>query len=362
MLCIVAFFVVLVLSAVSAKYRKLLGKAWGCFSRRVTFRPCDSTFRDDIKDQMLAPLALRSPRLVAPASVAIEVTAWLMMVSLVVSVWILLVSALNLFVYGTCDKEDPVACSLSSTQACGIGSGRPSFTESLGRLDIVGAFGNEFADVADTIAAVPGVFRTWDAADHVVADASWSGGYREGLPTALEVIDPGCEFCAQMFAEVEGSAFAQRHNITYIVYPIGMGLVPRFQHSPMVSQYLTAVRLLEADAGSHAGNPTDWFILEQMYTGVRPDGVGWQEWFNETATDAEAQAQVAAWLGEAGYDAAGIAEVAELAGSQRVADAIEAGMRVVDDEIRTVTIPTLVAGGKLHKGAVDAATLDKIGG
>ena len=39
-------------------------------------------------------------------------------------------------------------------------------------------------------------------------------------------------------------------------------------------------------------------------------------------------------------------------------DAIDAGMRVVDDEIRTVTIPSLIAGGKLHTGAIDVADLE----
>lgn len=360
MLCIVAFFVVLVLSAVSAKYRKLLGRAWGCFSRRVTFRPCDGTFRDEIKDSMLAPLALRNPKLVAPASVGIEVVAWLMMASLVVSVYIVARSGLYLAAYGTCDKVDPVACSLSSTQGCGIGAAQPTFTQSLLKGDVLGAFGNEATDIADAVTAIPGTFRTWDATDYVVPAASYAGGFREGLPTALEVIDPGCQFCAKLFATVEGSPFAERHNITYIVYPIGMGLAPRFQHSPMVSQYLTAVRLLEAERGTHATDPTDWYLLRQMFTGVRPDGVGWQEWFNEHASAPDAEAQVHAWLGEAGYDAAGVAEIAALAGSDRVADAIDHGMKVVDDEIRTVTIPSLVAGGKLHKGAIEADVLDRL--
>ncbi len=361
MLCIVAFFVVLVLSAVSAKYRKLLGRAWGCFSRRITFRPCDSTFRDEVKDSLLAPVALRAPKLVAPASVAIEVVAWLMMASLVVSLYIVARSVLYLGVYGTCDKVDPVACSLSSTQGCGIGAAQPTFTQSLLRGDVLGAFGNEATDIADAVVAIPGTFRTWDAADHVIPAASYDGGFREGLPTALEVIDPGCQFCATLFRTVEGSAFAERHNITYIVYPIGMGLAPRFQHSPLVAQYLTAVRLLEADRADRASDPTDWFMLKQMYTGTRPDGTGWQVWFNETATAADAEAQLHAWLADAGYDAAGVRQVAEFAASEQVADAIDAGMRVVDDEIRTVTIPSMVAGGKLHKGAIEADVLDRIG-
>ncbi len=361
MLCIVAFFVVLVLSAVSAKYRKLLGRAWGCFSRRVTFRPCDSTFREEIKDSLLAPVALRSPRLVGPASVGIEVVAWVMMASLVISLYIVARSMLYLGVYGTCDKVDPVACSLSSTQGCGIGAAQPTFTQSLLRGDVVAAFGNEATDIADAVAAIPGAFRTWDATDYVIPAASYDGGFREGLPTALEVIDPGCQFCAKLVGAVEGSQFAEKHNITYIVYPIGKGLVPRFQHSPLVAQYLTAVRLLETERGVNAANPTDWFILKQMFTGVRPDGTGWQVWFNETASEPEAEAQLHAWLAEAGYEAAAVAEVAEFAASDEVDEAIVAGMRVVDDEIRTVTIPSLVAGGKLYKGAIEADALDRIG-
>ena len=99
MVCIIAFLVVLVLSAVSAKYRRLLGTAWGCAWRRVTLRPCDTTFREDVKNSMLAPLAVRAPRLVRPASIAIEVIAALMVVSLVVSLYLLGRSGLNLQVF-----------------------------------------------------------------------------------------------------------------------------------------------------------------------------------------------------------------------------------------------------------------------
>lgn len=127
MLCIAAFVVLLVLAAVSAKYRRLLRRAWGCVTRKMTFRPCDTTFRQDVKDSLLAPLALRSPRLVAPASVLIEVIAWIMVISLVVSVYIVFRSGVNLVVYGTCNKADPAACSLSSTQGCAIGSNHPTF-------------------------------------------------------------------------------------------------------------------------------------------------------------------------------------------------------------------------------------------
>lgn len=361
MLCIAAFVVLLVLSAVSAKYRRLLRRAWGCVSRKLTFRPCDTTFREDVKNSLLAPLALRSPRLVKPASIAIEATAWVMVLSLVVSGYIVARSGLNLVAYGTCNKQNPQACSLSATQGCSIDAQTPGFLESIGRGDVVGAFGNEFSSLADTISAVPGRFRTWDAAQYATSHASYLGGYREGLPTALEVIDPGCAFCAQLFRNVEESGFAEANNLTYIVYPITLSFVPKFPNSPLVAEYLTAIQLVESAAGAPADDPTDWFILEQIFTGVRDDGTGWQVWLNEQASADEAEAQLQAWLADAGYDEEAIAEVDTLADSAQVDERIAQGQAVVEEEIRTLTVPTLIANGDLHLGVVDVKDLEDMG-
>ena len=72
MFCIAAFLVLLVLGAFSARYRGYLRRAWGCTLRRVTFRPCDTSFSQDIKDHLLAPVAAWRPGLVHPAAIAIE--------------------------------------------------------------------------------------------------------------------------------------------------------------------------------------------------------------------------------------------------------------------------------------------------
>ncbi len=358
MVCVAAFVVLLVLGAVSAKYRKLLRRAWGCVARKVTFRPCDTTFREDVKNSLLAPLAIRAPRLVRPASIAIEVTAWVMVLSLVVSGYIVVRSGLNLAVYGTCNKENPQACSLSATQGCSIDAQTPSFAASLLDGDVIGAFRNEFSSFADTITAVPGRFRTWDGAQYATPHASYLRGYRDGLPTALEVIDPGCQFCAQLFANIKESGFAEANNLTYIVYPITLSFAPKFANSPMVAEYLTAIQLLESADGAPAADPTDWYILEQIFTGSRDDGTGWQTWLNEQATPDQAEAQLQAWLVDAGYDQAAVAEVDRLAGSPQVDEAIAQGRAVVEDEIRTLTVPTLIANGDLHLGVVEAKDLE----
>ena len=361
MVCIVAFLVVLVLSAVSAKYRRLLGTAWGCAWRRVTLRPCDTTFREDVKNSMLAPLAVRAPRLVRPASIAIEVIAALMVVSLVVSLYLLGRSGLNLFVYGTCDKQDTQACALAA-EACSIG-GAPDFWQSIGEGNVVGAFGDEFSSLGETIAAVPSRMKAWDAADYVSPHATYLGGYREGLPVALEVLDPGCRFCAELFRNIEASGFAKTHNLAYLAYPITSSLGSKFPNSPLVASYLAAVQAYEAahGEGGDAGRMTgDWYILEQLFTGTDSGGVGWQEWMNG-ADAAGARAQLQQWLVDAGYSAEAVGEIDALSGSDDVAAALTRTRATVEDEIRTVSIPTLIAGGGLHAGVRDADTLARLG-
>lgn len=356
MLCIVAFGVVLVLSAVSAKYRKLLGRAWGCVWRRVTFRPCDTTFREDVKNSLLAPLAVRNPRLVKPASIAIEVVAWLMVLSLVVSLYILGRSGVNLFVYGTCDKENGQSCSLAA-EMCSVDSGTPDFWESIGQGDVVGAFGNEFTSLGGTIAAVPSRLRTWDAAEYATADATYLHGRREGNPVALEILDPGCRFCAQLFRNMAESGFDDAHDLTYLVYPIETDEGPKFANSPLVARTLTAARLYQHEHGVPDGVRTaDWHILTELFTGTAPNGRDWQSWVN-AASSAEARAQLRVWLAEAGLDSDQVAAVQELADSDEVAGNLARVRETVEHDVRTVAIPTLIAGGGLHSGLVGVDTL-----
>ncbi|WP_298744944.1 hypothetical protein [uncultured Microbacterium sp.] len=358
MVCVVAFLVVLVLSAVSAKYRALLGRAWGCVWRKVTFRPCDTTFREDVKSSLLAPLAIRHPRWVKPASVAIEIVAWLMVLSLIVSLYLLGRSGLNLFVYGTCDKQDTQACALAA-ESCSIDGGTPTFGDSLARGDVLGAFGNEFSSLGETITAVPSRMKTWDAADFAPENATYLGGYRPGLPVAVEVLDPGCRFCAELFRNMAESGFAETHNLTYLAYPISSSLGSKFPNSPLVASYLAAVQSYEADLGHLTGPTGDWAILEQLFTGDAPDGTSWQEWMNDADPDA-ARVQLQAWLAEAGYDAAAIAAIDALAGSDAVAGVLAHTRTVVESDIRTVAIPTLIAGGGLHTGLVGVDTLSRL--
>jgi len=78
---------------------------------------------------------------------------------------------------------------------------------------------------------------------------------------------------------------------------------------------------------------------------------------NELASDEAADTQLREWLREFGYSDAEIAEVFELANSEQVADIIAQGRHTVREEIRTVTIPTLLVPGHMHRGLVEVDDL-----
>jgi hypothetical protein len=284
MFCIAAFIVLVAMSAVSARYRRYLGRAWVCVARKVTFRPCDTSFKQDVTDRLLAPIAVRSPALVRPAGIALEVIAVLIIVTTVWSGYTVVKSGLNLYVYGTCNKQDSASCSLGA-EACAIPNAAPSFLESVRDLDLVGAFANEFASLGETIASVPARMQNWDATEYLPENVSYLGAFDADKPTALEVIDPGCTYCRELFRNIREAGFDETHNLAYIAYPIAGTDGYKFANSLLVTQYLEALRIhppvgqtgsvdaagVPSGAAGAASVPVDWQVLERIYTGeTRP--------------------------------------------------------------------------------------------
>ncbi len=352
MFCIAAFLVLLVLGAFSARYRGYLRRAWGCTLRRVTLRPCDTTFSQDIKDHLLAPVAAWRPGLVRPAAIAIEVAALLIIVTTILSAYVVAKGGVNLWVYGTCDKANAQGCALGA-QACSIGALEATFLDKVLALDFVGAIGGEVSDVAETIGAIPDRLRTWDAAEYLPPNVSWRTGFDPARPTALEIIDPGCSVCAQLAANIGEAGFADRYNLAYIAYPIPDLDGTKFRNSGLVVRYLEALRLHPV-AGAEV--PLDWQLLERILSGSDPTGEPWQTVVNR-ATPEEATELLQAWLGEFGLDEAGIEAIVAEADSERVASIIAANQVVVRETIGTRKIPTVIFDGSRHDGLVDVDKL-----
>lgn len=351
MFCIAAFIVLVVMAAFSARYRRYVGTAWTCVWRRVTLRPCDTTFKQDLKDHLLAPIAARRPALVRPASITLEVLAVLVILTTVWSGYTVVKSAVNLYVYGTCNKQDSASCTLGA-EACSIPDEKPGFMESLAALDVVGAFGNEFASLGETVAAIPARFRTWSAEDYLPANATYLTADTAN-PTAVEVIDPGCTFCRALFQNIEESGFDSTHNLTYIAYPIASTDGYKFPNSLLVTEYLEALRLHPVEGED---TPVDWQILRRIFTEKADTGLPWQDTINSMDAT-EATATLTDWLGEFGLSPEQIDVVAAEAGSDTVADVIAANKAVVEDKIATVKIPTIIFDGRRHDGLVSVDDL-----
>ncbi|PRY70592.1 hypothetical protein B0I08_101729 [Glaciihabitans tibetensis] len=362
MFCIAAFIVLLFMGAVSARYRRYLSKAWSCTIRRVTFRPCDTTFKQDVKDHLLAPIAVRAPAMVRPASVALEVLAVLVILTTVWSGYTVVKSGLNLYVYGTCNKSDSASCSLGA-EACSIPVETPTFAESIVAFDVVGAFGNEFSSLGETISALPARFRDWKAADYLPEGSSYLAAYDEKKETALEVIDPGCTFCRQLFNNIQEAGFDDKYNLTYIAYPIAGTDGYKFENSLLVTQYLEALKLQPgsanaADAALDAEEvPLDWQLLERIFTGENDKGVSFQSRIN-SMDQPQVTALLEEWLTEFGLSPEEIATVADTAASDEVAGIIAENKEIVETDIHTVKIPTIIFDGRRHDGVVSVDGLN----
>jgi DNA-binding transcriptional MerR regulator len=289
---------------------------------------------------------------------------------MVTSTYILLRSGLNFAVYGTCNKHNPEACVITA-EVCSIGNEEPTFLETVREGHIITAFRNEFTSVADTVATIPSRLRHWDAEELLPEYATFRGGYQAGRPTAIEVLDPGCGYCALLFRNIAEAGFAQTHNVSYIAYPIIRDGNFQFANSELIARYLTAIRITENGNPAFADQPTDWAILAHIFTQTTdgqlvdeagPRALSWQFWFNQLATPEQATEQLHAWLEEAGYSAAQIAQLDEVAESQQVTDVLANNRSIVEDQIRTLSIPTLIANGRLHRGSVDVADLQRMTG
>ena len=352
MLCIAAFIILLVIGAFSARYRKYLRKAASCTFRKVTFRACDTSFKQDLKDGMLAPLAARQPQLVRPASVLIEILAVVIVLTTVWSLYTGAKTVLNLAVYGTCDKQNSESCTLGA-ESCAVGDFTPTFLESLGALDVVGAFGNEFASLGETIAAVPARMRDWNAEEYLPPSATYLRPFDASQPTAIEIIDPGCRYCRQLFQNIEDAGFADAYNLTYIAFPIESADGYKFSGSLLVTQYLEALRLHPLET---ADVPVDWQILTHIYLDSNDRGASYQTEINNR-TGSEVTALLTGWLVDAGMTPEQVDEIAREAASDRVAGIIADNNELVRTTIGTVKIPTMIFDGSRRDGLVSVDDL-----
>ena len=361
MICIAAFIILLLIwlftpamkifgfKKQAENINKMFKKSLHCFSRRATFRACDSNFADEIKHSILRKLIVKHKKWVKPVSWAIEAVSFLI---IVISIWSLLTvvkSGLALYTFGTCDVQQPDACALSGSEACTIDG-------SNGNGPIV----SWFTDWGEIFSAMPSRWTTWNAEELVVENSSYygefSGKSENSNAVAVDIFDPGCIICRRSFVAQKESGFFEKYRAHLIPYVITSEAGDKFNNSELIARYIEAIRGVQPEQGEKIS--PEWLIVENLFTKKDEQGVIWQENFNGVSIKAysaeKVESVLATWLKDAGYSEQQISDLATKAKSSEITAKLEANKKLVEDQIKTKKIPTMIYDGKRHEGQFKA--------
>ncbi|MEI7539515.1 MAG: hypothetical protein WCJ36_01960 [Candidatus Saccharibacteria bacterium] len=356
MFCIAAFIVLAIISIFSASHRKLAKKAWNCTLRRVTFRPCDTSFKEEAKSKLLSRVANKTPKLVKTADIGIEIASFALVIFTIWSLLVVMESGLNLFVWGTCNPNNASSCSLTA-ETCSIDKTQKSFWELTSEGKPFDWFVNQAETLGNTIANIPTRLQSWNANDYLPQNVTYYYAKDSAKPVALEIIDPGCRVCMQLFGNIKSAKFEDKYNLAYIAYPIKNSYEEgkyKFPNSYTVTRYLEALKINPLGGQKVS---TDWQILEKIFTGEDSKGVAYQVKINTQLNQTQTEELIRGWLSDIGYSPDQIKQIDTDAGSQKVADVIKQNQQIVNNRVKTVKIPTIIFNGQRHDGLVRASDL-----
>jgi hypothetical protein len=347
MFCIAAFIVFLILAIFSATFRPLAAKAWHCVLRRVTLRPCDIDFSEEMKGKIIGKLMIHSPGLARFVNRWID---WFSFAFVALSIWSLVyagMAGLNLFVYDTCNPLAVESCSLGG-EACGVQQQVPGLIESWKSGETLKWAAGPFTRFATTISRIPDRLKTWNAAEFLGPTATFIGSTDPAAPVALEVMDPLCQFCKKLLGNMEAAGIDREYRITYLLYPIPDPNSPtgtKFMFSRLIATYIEAAKSIRPGA--------DWELLKKIFS-MRPDGVDWQTYLRIGATEEDVRRTMREFLTEMKIDPA---LVEATIGRTEISRSLEDQKMIVEQKLRTIKIPTLLIGGRRFDRVVSATKL-----
>ncbi len=357
MFCIATFIVFGILAIFSASFRPLAAKAWHCVVRRITLRPCDISFGDEMKSKLVGKLIFTHPRL---AFFVRRYLDWLSFAFVALSIWSLvyvLVAGLNLWVYDTCNPRSAESCSLSG-EACGIEQ------ESLGMLRAVQEgriieWGiGPVVRFGETVSRIPDRVRTWHPEEYLSETATYYRSYDAAKPTALEIVDPGCIYCKKLTKNVKDAGVMDAMNVSYVLYPIpnvGTGGY-KFPHSYLAASYIEAAKRVPLPS-SKDGTPGDWRLLEEIFAEAQNDDIDVQTILNIGVDRTGAETLLRRLLTNIGYSQNDVARIVRMASSADVQASLAEQRQIVEERVRTVKIPTFLFDGRRSDRVVDVETL-----
>ncbi|MDP2708927.1 MAG: hypothetical protein Q8O93_02655, partial [bacterium] len=103
MFCILALIIFSILGIFSATHRVLARQALDCVFRRVTFRPCNTDFKEKIKNKILAKLLDRSDLAAKIFNKHFELLSWIFFILMITSTFWMVKGGYNFYLYGSCN-------------------------------------------------------------------------------------------------------------------------------------------------------------------------------------------------------------------------------------------------------------------
>ncbi len=88
--------------------------------------------------------------------------------------------------------------------------------------------------------------------------------------------------------------------------------------------------------------PIDWRILERLFSDKDENGALFQENFNLLYSHQEAEDMILKWLKEFGYNDEQITKIKLLTKSDEIAQKITKQKDIVENQIKTIKIPTII--------------------
>jgi len=116
MICVIAFFVFAILGIFSVKYQKLAKESFGCVTKRLLFKPCDTALDKKLRTSIVGHIFKRHKELAHFVNKHFEVLSWILLVLMIASTGYTVYSAYNLVVFGTCDPQHPENCPIKVVQ------------------------------------------------------------------------------------------------------------------------------------------------------------------------------------------------------------------------------------------------------
>ncbi len=349
MVCIAAFIILCLSGVIVAflsifkreigrKYLLIFKKSWHCVFKKVRLQKCDTNFKDDVKNTILKRVILKKPKLVKPLSIFIEAIS---VIIVFITVWSLIISIkslLALWVFGTCNVTKPSACSLTS-DVCSIDAEEPT--------NFLGKIGRSFEEWGEIFSGIPDRLKTWGQKDlegikkTILLNPTSSFERYDEKNNAYDIIDPGCTACLNAYNKQKNSDFYQKHKTFAILYPIkNPNGSTRFKNSEIATSYLIAVEELFSEKHYSAK------IIDRLFTGFDESNISYQVRLNNDYSEVEVIERFNSWLKEYGANDSEIEKIKHEIYSEKIKNIITNNRKIVDEKIRTKSIPTLIYDGR----------------